>query len=164
MDRPLRNKLGMTIMSDITTDTKRVIPFAKPITDSLSPYMEPLLRVTTGLLLVPHGYGKLFGGGLEGTAQFFESVGFAPGYPFALFVALVEFFGGLALAAGFLTRPVAVLIVGFMAQATLFHAANGFMWSNGGFEYPLLWTVTALVFLVRGGGKLSVDRAIGREF
>lgn len=151
-------------MSDATyTDTRPVLPFTKAITDSLSPYMEPLLRITTGAFLIPHGWGKLFGG-LEGTAQFFESVGFTPGYELALAVALLEVVGGLFLVLGLLTRPVAIAVAVFMAQAALFHAPNGFMWNNGGYEYPLFWMIAALFFAVRGGGRLSLDRRIGREF
>lgn len=151
-------------MSDATyQETRPVIPGTKPIADALSPYMEPLLRVTTGALLIPHGWGKLFGG-LEGTAQFFESVGFSPGYELALAVALLEVFGGLFLILGLLTRPVAIAVAVFMAQAALFHAPNGFMWNEGGYEYPLFWMVAALFFAVRGGGTLSLDRRIGREF
>jgi putative oxidoreductase len=41
---------------------------------------------------------------------------------------------------------------------------NGFFWTNKGFEYPLMWGIAALFFLIRGGGAYSVDRAIGREF
>lgn len=152
-------------MSDTTEETKRILPFTKPLTDALSPFAEPVLRITTGVLLIPHGYGKLFNeGALDGTANFFESVGFAPGYPLALAVALLEFVGGIMLAAGLLTRVVAVAVAVFMAQAALFHAGNGFLWSNGGYEYPLFWMIAALFFAVRGGGALSIDRKLGREF
>ncbi|MCH7543119.1 MAG: DoxX-like protein, partial [Proteobacteria bacterium] len=41
---------------------------------------------------------------------------------------------------------------------------NGFFWFNGGYEYPLLWGVVALAIVFCGGGALSVDRKIGREF
>jgi putative oxidoreductase len=43
------------------------------------------------------------------------------------------------------------------------HLPNGFFWTSGGFEYPLLWGIVALYFVVRGGGRYSVDTAIGRE-
>mgnify|MGYP003700555659 CR=1 FL=1 len=143
---------------------KRLIPALGPLTDAAAPLMEPLLRVTVGALLIPHGYVKLFGGGLAGTAEFFASVGYEPAYLLALAVALVEFVGGLMLVVGLLTRPVAVAVAVFMANAVLFHSANGFLWTEGGFEYPLMWTIAALFFAVRGGGPLSLDRRIGREF
>lgn len=152
-------------MTEVTHAAQPILPFTRSITDRLTPFMEPGLRVTTGLLLVPHGFAKLFtDGALVGTGQFFESVGLTPGYELALLVALVEFFGGIFLALGLLTRPVAILIVGFLAQATLFHAGNGFLWTEGGYEYPLFWAVAALVFVVKGGGRYSLDRLVGREF
>ncbi|MDF1749752.1 MAG: DoxX family protein [Alphaproteobacteria bacterium] len=152
-------------MADIMNEPKPILPFTKSITTALMPYTDPLFRIITGALLMPHGYGKLFTpGALEGTGQFFESVGFTPGYELALLVGCVEFFGGLLLVLGLLTRPAAVAVAIFMGQAVLFHMANGFMWTNGGYEYPLFWFVAALILAVRGGGYLSVDRLIGREF
>jgi putative oxidoreductase len=41
---------------------------------------------------------------------------------------------------------------------------NGFFWNQGGFEYPLMWATVVLVFLVRGGGKASVDSLLARSF
>ena len=153
-------------MSDVTNAgaPKRILPFAAPITETLSPLAEPVLRVTVGALLIPHGYSKLFGGARQGTADFFANVGFEPAFVLALAVALVEFVGGMALVLGLLTRPVAVAVAVFMATAVVFHSANGFMWTNGGYEYPLMWMIGALFFAVRGGGRLSLDRAIGKEF
>jgi putative oxidoreductase len=40
---------------------------------------------------------------------------------------------------------------------------NGFYWNDGGLEYPLMWAVVTLVFLVKGGGKLSVDNLLGKS-
>ncbi len=46
----------------------------------------------------------------------------------------------MLLALGLFTRPIAVLVVGFMAVSAYYvHAANGFLWIKGGFEYPLFW-------------------------
>lgn len=156
-------------MSTVSSNAPaRFLPFAASITDTLSPLAEPLLRVATGLLLVPHGAQKLFGWfggyGLEATGQFFATKLGLPA-SLALVAGVVEFFGGLFLAAGFLTRPVAALVFGLMAVATLqVHLPMGFFWTSGGFEYPLFWAVAALYFVLRGGGKLSVDGLIGREF
>ncbi len=117
---------------------------------------------------MPHGAQKLFGWfggrGLEATAQGFAGMGFEPGWLFATYIAVLEFFGGLMLALGLLTRPVAALVVGFMAVAAFqVHWGNGFFWSDGGFEYPLMWGLIALAYVIRGGGRYSLDAAIGRE-
>jgi putative oxidoreductase len=82
----------------------------------------------------------------------------------ALAVALVEFVGGIMLVLGLLTRPVAIAVAVFMSQAVAFHFDNGFKWTDGGYEFPLMWMVAALFFAVRGGGYLSVDQKIGKEF
>jgi putative oxidoreductase len=131
------------------------------------PLGEPLARVATGLFLLPHGAQKLFGWfggyGVEATGKFFASkLGLPPS--FALLAGLIEFFGGLALAAGALTRVAAGAVVGLMAVAVLtVHLPNGFFWTSGGFEYPAMWGLIALSFVLRGGGRYSLDAMIGRE-
>lgn len=126
------------------------------------------LRVATGALLLPHGAQKLFGafggGGIGGTAKFFESVGYSAPTLFAVLVGLVELVGGLCLVLGLFTRPAAIAVAIFMGFAVQFHAANGFFWVAKGFEYPVLWGMAALFFAVRGGGAFSLDRKLGREF
>lgn len=147
---------------------KPILPFIAPLSNALKPVAEPLVRVATGLLLVPHGAQKLFGWfggyGVAATGQFFASKLGLPA-SLALTAGLIEFFGGLMLAAGLLTRPIAALVTGMMAVAILqVHLAAGFFWTSGGFEYPLLWGILALSFVVRGGGRYSLDSLIGREF
>ena len=127
----------------------------------------PLVRITAGLLLVPHGAQKLFGlfggYGLEATGQFFAAkLGLPPSL--ALLAGLIEFVGGLMLAAGLATRVAALLVVGLMAVAVLHvHLGAGLFWTNGGYEYPLFWGIVALAFVIRGGGRYSLDALIGRE-
>jgi putative oxidoreductase len=145
------------------SDTTYIIRPLGAAYQMLEPLTLPFLRVVTGLWLVPHGWGKLMGG-MGGTAEFLASVGFTPGWFWAWAIALTEVVGGLLLAAGLFTRPAAFAILVFMLNAVSFHAAKGFLWSNGGWEYPAMWAALALVFVIRGGGFLSVDRAIGREF
>lgn len=126
-----------------------------------------IIRLAAGLILVPHGAQKLFGlfggGGLDGTAQYFEAnLGLAPGLLFAALAGATEFFGGLFLALGFLTRLSALAVSVLMAYAAFaVHFGSGFFWTAGGLEYPLLWGLVALGFVIRGGGAYSVDEAIG---
>ena len=146
---------------------KPIVPALGTIANALSPFAEPLVRVTAGLLLVPHGAQKLFGWfggyGVEATGQFFAAKLGLPA-SLALLAGLIEFFGGLMLAAGFLTRPVAALVFGLMAVAVLqVHLPIGFFWTAGGYEYPLFWGVVALSLAIRGGGRYSVDALVGRE-
>ncbi len=153
-------------MTDLSiSGAKPLVPAFGAIQKSLAPFVEPAIRVTAGLLLVPHGSQKLFGWfggyGLEATGQFFESIGYPASM--ALVVGLVEFVGGILLALGLGTRIAAGLIAGFLAVAVVQHSSAGFFWNDGGYEYPLLWGLVALGFVIRGGGRYSVDAAIGRE-
>ena len=157
-------------MTDRTRSIEPIIPALAPLYKSLSGLAEPLWRAAVGLLLMPHGAQKLFGWfggyGLEGTAGFFAgNLGLEPGLFWAALVGGVEFFGGLFLAIGFLTRPAAAAIAILMAVAVFrVHIGNGFFWSDGGYEYPLMWGLLALGYMLRGGGATSIDGRIGREF
>ena len=157
-------------MSTEATQTRLIIPALAPLYRGLSGLSYPMIRFFTGLILMPHGAQKLFGwfggNGLQATAEGFAThLGLEPGMLFAALVGGTEFFGGLFLALGFLTRPAAAAIAIVMAVAVFkVHLANGFFWTGGGYEYPLLWGLIALALAFRGGGELSIDRALGREF
>ncbi|SMF40855.1 putative oxidoreductase [Tistlia consotensis] len=144
-----------------------IIPALGGLYGALAPLADLIVRVTVGFLLIPHGSQKLFGlfggGGLEGTAQFLASTGFTPGLFWAVLIGCTEFFGGLCLVLGLLTRPAAAAVTVFMAVA-VFHHWPVWFWPQGGLEMPLLWGLMALSILIRGGGRFSLDAAIGREF
>jgi putative oxidoreductase len=146
---------------------KPIGPVFTSITNALSPFAEPLVRVAAGLLLVPHGAQKLFGWfggyGIDATGQFFATKLGLPA-SLAVMAGVIEFFGGFLLAAGIATRAVAALVFGLMAVAVIqVHLPAGFFWTDGGYEYPLLWGIVALSYAIRGGGRYSVDALIGRE-
>ena len=146
---------------------KPLIPGVAALERALSPFAEPLVRVVAGLMLLPHGAQKLFGWfggyGVDATGQFFAAKLGLPA-SFALLAGLIEVFGGLALAAGFLTRAAAALVFALMAVAVIWvHLPIGYFWMTGGLEYPLMWGLVALAFVFRGGGAYSVDALIGRE-
>ena len=131
-----------------------------------------LLRGALGLVMVPHGAQKLFGWfggyGLEGTLGYFNSIGIPTAI--GLLVVLAEFFGGLALLAGFLTRFSAASIAAVMVGAVFLggHLANGFFmnWSGQlagvGFEFHILAVAIALALTLKGAGAASVDRLLSR--
>jgi putative oxidoreductase len=153
-------------MSD-TTAPRLMIPALSGIYSGLEPYALPLLRFVMGLILVPHGCQKLFGwfggAGFAKFTQIFDSIGYHPGAFWVAVVALTEIVGGLFLAFGFLTRFAAAAIFIFMINAVWQTSAKGFFWAQGGLEYSLLIGMVALVFLIRGGGRCSIDRMLGRE-
>ncbi len=145
-------------------------PFMAGFHDRASGFAYPLIRFFTGLILMPHGARKLFGwfGGSGPVATgegFAKGLGLEPGLFFALLVGGTEFFGGLCLAIGLFTRIAAAGTVIIMAVAIIaVHLGNGFFVTEGGYEYALLWGIVALAIFFRGGGELSIDRRIGKEF
>ncbi|WP_430462631.1 DoxX family protein [Thalassolituus sp. LLYu03] len=128
-----------------------------------------ILRVPVGLILAAHGSQKLFawfgGYGLEGTGQWMASIGLEPGYLMALLAGSAEFFGGLALVLGFLTRPAAV-VTAFTMLVAMFsvHISNGLFMANNGYEYALTLAVVAAALAVQGAGSLSVDGVLAKRF
>ena len=121
------------------------------------------IRIPAGIIFAAHGAQKLFawfgGYGLEVTGQFMASQGLEPGYLMALLVGSAEFFGGLALLAGLLVRPVAaVLAVVMLVAIIVVHGAAGLFLSNGGYEFALALFGMSLSLVALGGGKYSVDQ------
>lgn len=145
----------------MTASSRLVIPALGRFYRAVAPVTEALIRVVAGLSLVAHGYPKFFA--LTPNAAFFEQAGYRPGMLFAVAVGLTEVVGGLCLAAGFLTRVVAVPILIFLLTAITYHWQFGFYWNMRGFEYPLFWSIVVFHFLIHGGGFWSVDRWLGRE-
>ena len=118
-----------------------------------APYAALLLRLSLGTLLLAHGLLlKVFVFGIPGTVGFFESIGY-PGV-FAYLVILGEIGGGIALILGLWTRPVSLLLLPILIGATVQHAGNGWLFSasNGGWEFPALWTVLLVVQAMLGDG------------
>ena len=155
---------------------KYFLSFLGPLYEGLAEYAYPLLRITCGALLIPHGYMKLFGGAAKGTSFFMammlgghpkaEAGQFAASWlPWAYYIGILELVGGILLVIGLFTRVVAVQVVVFMFVAAVFvHSGFGYLWNKGGYEMPLMWLLVAIVVLIRGGGPLSIDKALGREF
>tara|TARA_R110001583_G_scaffold52393_2_gene162794 strand:+ start:3336 stop:3800 length:465 start_codon:yes stop_codon:yes gene_type:complete len=123
-----------------------------------------ILRVPLGIILIAHGSQKLFGlfggYGLEGTGQFMESIGFSPGYLMALLAGSGEFFGGLALVLGLLTRPAAIVTAFTMFMAMTVHIGNGLFVTNNGYEFALLLAVASVALIAQGAGTFSVDNKL----
>ena len=126
------------------------------------------LRIPVGIIFAAHGAQKLFGWfggyGLEGTGQFFGSIGLSPGYLMALLAGAAEFFGGLALILGLLVRPAAASLALTMLVAIFaVHFSKGFFMDKGGYEYALALFAASLSLMFSGAGRLSVDRTLTGE-
>lgn len=137
------------------------MPLFRPASPTQIDMGLTLLRVVTGLVFVAHGAQKLFVYGFAGVAGGFGQMGVPlPGVAGPA-VALVEFFGGLALIAGLLTRLAGVGLAAVMLGAMWFvHLAAGFFLPNG-YEFTMLLGGAALALVLMGAGGLSADAAIG---
>lgn len=131
-----------------------------------------ILRLAIGIVILPHGAQKLlgaFGGyGPEGTLGYFASLGIPALFGWLAIIA--EFFGGLALVTGFLSRVAAFGVACVMAVAVMTtHLQVGFFMNWGGqlkgegFEYHILYVAIAVVIMIRGSGPVSIDGLIANR-
>lgn len=125
-----------------------------------------VLRLVLGLTMAAHGAQKLFGWsgapGLGGFAAVLERIGIRPGRTWALVSALVEFGGGLLVAAGLVTPIVALVVAGNLLVAILtVHVSKGFWNQAGGFEYPLALLAGMVAISLVGPGPASLDALLG---
>ncbi len=113
-----------------------------------------LLRAIIGVVFVVHGWPKLKD--LRQNTRNFSGMGFRPGGLWGTLVALLEFFGGLALLAGFFTQVFALLFAIEMIIATAWRIKNKHRFS-GGYELDLLLLVASIVLMTAGGGIYALD-------
>lgn len=127
-----------------------------------------LLRVVTGLLLAWHGYRK-FADGIEGFEGFLTFLELPAPALLAVVVAVLELVGGILLALGLATRPVAALIAIQFALIVVWVKLvklDAVLLDGGetpGIELDLFYLATAIYYFVAGPGPLSVDAMIGVE-
>ncbi len=150
-----------------TFDKKKlVIPQLGVLYQYLAPFGYLLIRVTVALVFLQGGIEKLFLGGADRIAAGnIPKLGLAFPHAWAWTVASLDFFGSILLGLGLFTRPVAaaflieVIVISFGIAA-----ARGFFWTTNGSEITLLMAACFVGFIFGGGGRYSVDRAIGYEF
>jgi len=132
-----------------------------------------VIRLGLGIVFFPHGMQKLFGWfggpGFAGMMGMFTDKMGIPGI-FAFLAIMAEGLGALGLLTGLLTRVAAFGIAANMAVAVyMLHWQNGFFmnWFGNqkgeGYEFHILAIAIAIALMIKGGGKLSVDRTLSEK-
>lgn len=128
-------------------------------TQKMTDYAWLAIRIALAVVLVLHGYQKL-AGGMEMFTGMLDKLGFPLPALMAWIVALLEFFGGLAIAIGLWTRDVAALvaiqfavILLFVKNVFVFGSANGFP----GADIDLVIFGAAIALALAGAGRISLD-------
>ena len=143
-----------------TARQQLIFPLLGRFYDTLAPLSVFLMRVVAGGLLVVHGWPKIQEPFKN--VEMVEKLGFIPGTIWSPALAGTEFFGGILLAIGFLTRVAAAGTTMVLLVTVWLHwylQGKGY----GGAELSILWATITFYFVAHGGGPLSVDRALRRE-
>mgnify|MGYP001607511617 CR=1 FL=1 len=125
-----------------------------------------VLRIALGIILVYHGYLKLFAsGGFPATVQFFASIDIPYPEIGALLSGVAEFFGGLFLILGVVTKLSCIaLIINFLVAFLVVHLKNGLDVSKGGYEFVLLILASLLVVYTSGAGNFALGKLFKNKF
>jgi putative oxidoreductase len=133
-------------------------------------FATTILRLVFGVIFFAHGAQKMrgwFGGyGFTGTMGFFTGVLHIPA-AFAFLAIAAEFFGGLGLIFGLLTRVASFgIFCNMIVAVAMIHGRFGFFmnWTGAqrgeGYEYHLLLLATSAFLMIRGAGAASIDRLL----
>ena len=118
-------------------------------------------RVLLGVVLIAHGWQKFFQYGIAGVTGSFAQMGVPLPAVSAVFAAVVELVGGVALLVGAATVVAGILVVLDMLGAFLLvHLANGVFATDNGFELVWMIAAVALVLVAVGPGRFSVDHTV----
>ena len=161
-------------MAEASDNTRLIIPGLRGLYEGLAEFAYPFVRFCFGAFFVPHGWAKIIGGSVAkyneagvligGTAAGMAKRHFPIPEELAWYIGILELVGGTMLAIGLLTRLVAIQFIGFMFVAAFFVHSGAWFWTSKGMEMPLILMVIAIAIFIRGGGRLSVDKNLSKEF
>jgi putative oxidoreductase len=122
--------------------------------DRLQPLALLVLRLVLGIIMIGHGYPKVFGG-LSHHVQSVSNMGL-PGW-LAYFSAAAEFLGGIAVILGLLTRLAALgITINMLVAVGKVHWKNGLL-GQGGYQFPLGLAAIAFALIFFGAGPIALD-------
>ena len=142
-----------------------IIPALAGTYRRLAPFSYAMMRFSTGALLLPHGIQKVLSVSIQ---RFIDNIA-QHGLPMPGFLAYCTYFaesvGAACLMLGLFTRIAALMIWIEMAVIIIvFQWRFGYFWTTRGIEYALLWWLLCGAIMLRGGGRYSLDRLLGKEF
>jgi putative oxidoreductase len=144
-------------------ETKLLWPSLGNFYSSFFEIVYALLRVVIGYILFMHGWAKLHAGPAAIAGSMAKN-GLEPASGFAYAAIFLETVGAACLVVGLFTRFFGAALAIEMGVAFLVvHMPKGFAANQGGYEYVLLIGIVLLAIAIRGGGRYSVDRLIGKE-
>ena len=148
-------------MSDHDAQMRKYLPWVVWTYQGIEPYAFALMRLFSGATFFIHGYARLFTDnptfGFNWAVEWLTPAG----------VGAIELVGGALLVLGLLTRPAALVLAGLWFLFAIGATPGGKQhWLMlGAFDhYPAMLFLLSVAFLLRGGGRYSLDRRIGREF
>lgn len=143
--------------------SRLILPWAGAIYNAFEPLVWPIVRISLGLILMPHGYDKLFLNGAANTSRNPILHVFLSPLAGAYFIGCVEFFGGLLLVLGLFTRFAAAAVAIQMFVISFFVLWPVWGWTQRGMEFAIFMMAIAIAILIHGGGKFSLDSKLPRE-
>ncbi|HTH96446.1 MAG TPA: DoxX family protein [Stellaceae bacterium] len=156
--------------TDASSGHRLIFPGLQAFYSWAQPVSYALLRCAFGLILLTHGIPKASGAGHGGATNAFmhnvdrlqNQLHLPVPLMFGYLVMFIETAGAVMMALGLFTRIVAPMIAIEMA-VICYVLSPAWVWNTGGMEYALLMGLLALFVSIRGGGRYSIDRLIGRE-
>ena len=158
--------LGALVLIHFILRAASVAAAAESRESSLNDVALTFIRIYVGLMFVPHFGSHVLGGPFQFKIYtlYFASLGLYMPAMQVLLAGSVELISAIGLVLGLFTRPVALLGSVYLLLSMLWggHFQIGYVWAlpEGGYEFGVFWAVMIAVFVVLGGGPLSVDNAI----
>jgi len=154
-------------MNSFISRIRRMYAWAVHAASSLQSPFLLFVRLYWGWQLIQSGWGKLHN--LQKVTDFFTSLNLPMPGQMAVFISCVEFFGGILLVLGLLSRLNALVLVVnmIMAYVTADRAAFLSVFSDPdkfSAAAPYVFLIASLIILIFGPGLFSMDTLLLRRY